>query len=196
MDLRQLRSFVAVAEELHFSRAAARLHLAQSALSAQVRQLEREIGGPLFVRSTRRVELTPAGEGLLRDAHHVPAAADDALERARALARGEAGSLTIGSLGPAPGGILAPLLARFSSRHPDVRVEIRSFDFTDTAERLRHRPADCPFLYLPLEDPDLDVVPLLSEERVVVLAQSHRLARRRALRPAAPVAATLIAPPP
>src|SRR4051794_17460634 len=218
MDLRQLRYFVAVAEELHFSRAAARLRLApaapsppnpppegagraarlrlaQSALSSQIRQLEREVGGPLLVRSTRRVELTPAGGALRAAAQALLAAADGALERARALARGEAGSLTIGWLGPAPGGILAPLLARFGGRHPDVRVEIRSFDFTDTVDGLRDRHADCAFLYLPLEDPDLDVVPLLSEERVVVLAQSHRLARRRALRPADLVDETFIVQP-
>ena len=82
MDLRQLRYFVAVAEELHFSRAAVRLNLAQSALSSQIRQLEREIGGPLLVRSTRRVELTPAGEALLSDAREILAAADGALTRA------------------------------------------------------------------------------------------------------------------
>src|SRR5262249_47151951 len=90
MELRQLRYFVAVAEELHFSRAAGRLSLAQSALSSQIRQLERELGGPLLVRSTRRVELTPAGESLLNDAREILAATDDALFRTRALARGEA----------------------------------------------------------------------------------------------------------
>jgi DNA-binding transcriptional LysR family regulator len=183
MDLRQLRYFVAVAEELHFSRAAVRLHLAQSALSAQIRALEAEIGGPLLVRSTRRVTLTPAGESLLGDARGILAAVDGAAARARALARGEGGSLVIGSLGPAPGGLLAPLLARFGARHPDVRVEIRAFDFNDTVDGLRKRRADLAFLYAPLDEPDLVCTPLLSEPRVVVAARTHRLAGREGLRP-------------
>jgi LysR family transcriptional regulator, benzoate and cis,cis-muconate-responsive activator of ben and cat genes len=184
MDLRQLRYFVAVAEELHFSRAAARLSLAQSALSSQIRALEREVGGPLLVRSTRRVELTPAGATLFADAREILASVDEALHRVRALARGEAGSMTIGSLGPAPGGILAALLARFSSRHPGLRVEVRAFDFTDTVDGLRQSHADCAFLYLPLSDPELEVTPLLTEQRVVVLPATHHLARRKKLRPA------------
>jgi DNA-binding transcriptional LysR family regulator len=171
MDLRQLRYFVAVAEELHFSRAAMRLNLAQSALSSQVRALEREVGGPLLVRSTRRVELTPAGEALLRDAVEVLDAAEGALTRARALARGEAGALTIGSMGPAGGGLLAPLLARFSSRHPRLRVA------------LRERHVDVAFVYLPLAEPDLELIPLMTEPRVVVLPREHRLAKRKGLRP-------------
>lgn len=183
MDLRQLRYFVAVAEELHFSRAAARLNLAQSALSSQVRQLEREVGGPLLTRSTRRVQLTPAGEALLRDASEILAAADGALDRARALARGEAGSLTIGSMGPAGGGLLAPLLARLSSRHPGLRVEVRALDFSDIVESVRDRHVDVAFLYLPLDEPELELIPLISEPRVVVLPRNHRLARRRRLRP-------------
>lgn len=174
---------MAVAEELHFSRAAARLHLAQSALSAQIRQLEAEIGGPLLTRSTRRVTLTPAGEALLSDARGVLAALEGAVARARALARGEEGALVIGSLGPAPGGLLAPLLARFGARHPDVRVEIRAFDFNDTVEGLRRRRADLAFLYAPLDEPDLVCTPLLSEPRVVVLSRTHRLAGRSTLRP-------------
>lgn len=184
MDLRQLRYFVAVAEELHFSRAAARLHLAQSALSAQIRALEAEIGGPLLVRTTRRVTLTPSGESLLRDARSILRAVDGAVSRARALARGEGGSLVIGSLGPAPGGLLAPLLARFGARHPAVRVELRAFDFTETIDGLRNRRADLAFLYAPIDESDLVVTPLLSEARVVVLPRTHRLAQREQLRPA------------
>src|SRR5579875_1523623 len=183
MDLRQLRYFVAVAEELHFSRAAARLNLAQSALSSQVRALEHEVGGPLLVRSTRRVELTPAGERLLRDGREVLAAADEALTRARALARGETGTLVIGSMGPAGGGLLAPLLARFSSRHPQVRVEIRNLDFTDIVDAVRERQVDLAFIYMPLDETDLEFTPLMTEPRVVVLPRDHPLAARRELRP-------------
>jgi DNA-binding transcriptional LysR family regulator len=175
VDLRQLRYFVAVAEELHFSRASARLSLAQSALSAQIRQLEGEVGGPLLVRSTRRVELTPAGEALLVDARRLLADAEHALDRCRALARGEAGSLVIGSLGPAPGGVFAPLLSRFGSMHPDVRVEVRALDFTELIDGVRERNADVAFLYLPLDEP---------EPRIVVLPSGHRLAKRKQLSPA------------
>ncbi|HET6551596.1 MAG TPA: LysR substrate-binding domain-containing protein [Solirubrobacter sp.] len=184
MDLRQLRYFVAVAEELHFSRAALRLNLAQSALSGQIRTLEQEIGGPLLARSTRRVELTPAGAALLEDAREVLAGADEALARARALARGESGALVIGSLGPAPGGVFAPLLARFGSMHPNVRVEVRALDFTELIAGVRERHADVAFLYLPLDEPDLEITPLLSEPRVVVLPSTHRLATRATLSPA------------
>jgi DNA-binding transcriptional LysR family regulator len=184
MDLRQLRYFVAVAEELHFSRASVRLNLAQSALSGQIRALEREIGGPLLIRSTRRVELTAAGEALLEDARAILAAADEAFARARALARGESGALVIGTLGPAPGGVFAPLLARFGSMHPDVRVEVRALDFTELIAGVRERRADIAFLYLPLDEADLELTPLLSEPRVVVLPSTHRLANRATLSPA------------
>jgi DNA-binding transcriptional LysR family regulator len=184
MELRQLRYFVAVAEELHFSRAASRLHLAQSALSAHVRRLENEVGGPLFIRTTRRVALTPAGEALLADAREVLAAADDALRRARARARGETGAIVIGSLGPASGGLLAPALAMFGGRHPSVRVEVRAFDFTDTVNALRERRADVAFVYLPLDVPDIVTTALLEEPRVVVLPRGHVLATRRELKPA------------
>jgi DNA-binding transcriptional LysR family regulator len=183
VELRQLRYFVAVAEELHFSRAAARLHLAQSALSAQIRALEGELGGPLLTRSTRRVALTPAGETLLHEARGILASTDRALERTRALARGEGGSVVIGSLGPAPGELLARLLARFSDRHPDVRVELRAFDFNDTVLGLRRGRAHLAFLHAPIDEPDLEVTPLLSEPRMVVLPRHHRLARRRTLSP-------------
>lgn len=183
MDLRQLRYFVAVAEELHFTRAAARLHIAQSALSSQVRQLEREIGGQLLVRTKRRVQLTEAGETLLAEGREILAAVEETMSRTRALARGEGNALVVGSLGPAPGGILAPLLARFNAKHPSSTIEMRAFDFNEALRGLRERRADVAFLYEPLDEPDLLITPLASEPRVVVLSRGHRLAGRASLRP-------------
>jgi DNA-binding transcriptional LysR family regulator len=195
MDLRQLRYFVAVAEELHFSRAAARLNLAQSALSAQIRSLEDEVGGPLLVRSTRRVSLTPAGEALLSDARELLASAEVALRRARSLALGELGVLRIAALGPAPGGILAPVLDRFGTRHPRVRVEMRTLAFSELVEGLRTGRADVAFLYEPIDEPDLITTPLLTEPRVAVLPASHRLADRQWVTPADLRAETFITHP-
>jgi DNA-binding transcriptional LysR family regulator len=172
-----------VAEELHFSRAAARLNLAQSALSAQVRGLEVEVGGSLLNRSTRRVELTPAGAALLEDARRLLTDFDRTVERARALARGETGTLTVASLGPAPGDLLAPIMARFASQHPSVRVELRGFDFDEFVDGVRGRHVELAFIYLPLDDPEIATLSLVSEQRVVVLPRSHRLARRKELRP-------------
>jgi DNA-binding transcriptional LysR family regulator len=176
LELKQLRSFVAVAEELHFSRAAARLHLAQSALSAQIRRLEEEFGGPLLLRSTRQVRLTPAGELLLPEARAILAAADGTHARVRSLARGEAASLSIASLGPVPGSLLSPLLSTFSARRPRVRIDVRALEFAEMLSALRTGRADVAFLYAPIAEADLDVTPLLCEPRVAVLPAGHRLA--------------------
>ena len=184
MDLRQLRYFVTVAEELHFSRAAGRLHLAQSALSAQVRHLEEEIGGPLLVRTTRRVTLTAAGEALFTEGRAILAAVDEAVERAQALARGEGGSLLIGSLGPVPGGLLPPLLARFgvpASKRPRRGAGIR---FQRRGARAARAPGQPRLPLPPLDEPDLVLTPLLREPRMVVMPHGHRLAQRSELRPA------------
>jgi LysR family transcriptional regulator, benzoate and cis,cis-muconate-responsive activator of ben and cat genes len=181
MELKQLRYFVTVAEELHFSRAAARLHLAQSALSAQIRRLEEEIGGPLLLRSTRQVVLTPAGEMLLAEGRAILAAADGTLGRVQAAARGEHSSLSIASLGPVPGALLAPLLSTFSGRHPQVRIDVRALEFSEMLSGLRTGKADVAFLYAPLNEDDLDVTPLLAEPRMAVVPHGHRLAKRKAL---------------
>ena len=196
MELRQLRYFVTVAEELHFSRAAARLHLAQSALSAQIRRLEAEIGGPLLLRSTRQVELTPAGEALLNEGRAILAATDGALGRVRALARGESASFSIGSLGPVPGALFSPLLATFSGRHPQVRIDVRAIDFSEMISALRKGRVDVAFLYAPLEEEeDLEVIPLISEPRMAVLPRGHRLAHNEFVTPADLADETFVAQP-
>lgn len=195
MELRQLRYFVTVAEELHFSRAAARLHLAQSALSSQIRRLETEVGGPLLVRSTRQVQLTVAGELLLAEGRTLLAAADSLLARAGELARGEAASFSIGALGPVPGALLSPLLATFSGRHPRLRIDVRAIEFYEMTTVLRRGRVDAAFLYAPLKDDELRVTPLISEPRVVVLPRSHRLAGREWVTPAELEGETFVAQP-
>ena len=183
MDLRHLRCFVAVAEELHFSRASQRLNLAQSAVSAHVRQLEREVGGLLLRRTSRRVELTVAGAAFLDDARGILAEAEESLARARGLARGETGVLVLGCFGPSPGELLDTLLDRFAAVHPGVRVEVSAFDIAEVLERLRDGRLDLTFLHLPLDEPDVHVTPIYDEPRVVVLAAGHPLASREVLRP-------------
>ncbi|HET9094295.1 MAG TPA: LysR substrate-binding domain-containing protein [Solirubrobacteraceae bacterium] len=195
MELRQLRYFVTVAEELHFSRAAARLHLAQSALSAQIRRLETEVGGPLLLRSTRQVVLTPAGEALLHEGRAILTASDGALARVRALARGEAASFSIGSLGPVPGALFSPLLATFSGRHPQTRIDVRAIEFSEMFSALRAARVDVAFLYAPLDEDDLRVIPLISEPRVAVLPSDHRLAGRAFVTPADLAQETFVAQP-
>ena len=126
MELRQLEHFVAAAEERHFTRAAQRLHIVQSGLSASIRALERELGTPLFVRSTRRVELTQAGLALLPEARRTLAAATaaaDAVAAVRGLVRG---TLAVGTMQILPPAVdLVAILGRFHAQHPGVELRLR-----------------------------------------------------------------------
>ena len=125
MELRHLRYFRAVAEELHFGRAAERLHIAQPPLSQQIRQLERELGVTLLVRSTRKVELTPAGSAYLTRAVAILDAVDDATEQAQRIAEGVEGRLAIGCVGSATYSLLPRLVRALRERLPGVEVSIR-----------------------------------------------------------------------
>src|SRR3954470_16761966 len=119
MELRHLRYFVAVAEELHFSRAARRLHLAQPPLSRQIKQLEDDLGVRLLERTKRRVELTAAGRVFLDDARRLLSQADEAVAAARRVGRGETGRLAVGFIGSATYGVLPEILRVFHRRFPD-----------------------------------------------------------------------------
>ena len=118
MELRHLRSFLAVAEELHFGRAAARLHISQPPLSQQIRRLEDELGARLFRRTKRRVELTPAGQAFLTEARQTLAQAERAVRAAQRAERGELGELLVGYVTSATYGPLPDVIRMFRKRFP------------------------------------------------------------------------------
>src|SRR5919198_4025886 len=152
MELRQLAVFVAVAEEASFTRAADRLHLVQSAVSASVRALERELGAALFDRTTRRVELTDAGEALLPEARNVLAAVGAAREAVDQVSGGLRGTLRIGTMqGQAMRAISVPrLLARFRAEHPGVEIQVgHTGGSVLMAEHVRAGRLDLAFVSLP-----------------------------------------------
>lgn len=186
MELRQLRYFVAVAEELHFTRAAQRMHVAQPALSAQIRALEREVGGPLLDRTTRNVQLTDAGRDLVAQAAEVIQLADRALASVKQTARRDGQTLAVGCLG-APGDLLYDALDVLAERHPDRVVNVQTFDYVEMWSALYTEEVDLVLAHLPFDAPrleGLDALPLVDEPRVVVLSTAHPLADRDELRPA------------
>ena len=180
VELRQLRYFVALAEELHFGRAAQRLHIVQSALSKQIGALERELGATLFDRA-QGVRLTPAGETLYVDAVAVLAGADDAVRNVRAAAQGEHGSLRVGYIGSAMWSVLPAILKEHRLRHPDLRFHLRQLPSPDQVEALRDGSLDVGFLRPPVDDARLAAEPLWRERLVVALPADHPLAAREAI---------------
>jgi DNA-binding transcriptional LysR family regulator len=182
VHLRNLRYFVAVAEELHFSRAAERLHVSQPALSKQVRQLERELRFPLFRRDRRRVHLTAAGQALLPAARRLLADWEAGFAEATARASEEGKVLQVGFQTSVGGGLYQDIAARFAERRPDWRLALRLHEWSDPTGGLRDRSADVSFLWLPTgADDTVEVRVLRSERRFVALPAGHRLARRKAL---------------
>ena len=182
VHLRNLRYFVAVAEELHFSRAAERLHVSQPALSKQIRQLEQQLRFPLFRRDRRRVQLTAAGEALLPHARRLLASWDGSVAEAGARAGEEAKLLRVGFQTSVAGGLYQAVVGRFGQLHPDWRLELRMQPWTDTTGGLMDRSSDIAFIWLPTGAEDvIEVRPVRIERRFVALPAGHRLARRKAL---------------
>ena len=180
IELRHLRAFVAVAEELNFTRAARRLFIAQQALSTQIRQLEDRIGARLFERNTRSVSLTRAGEVLLGQARLLLADADTVVAATRAA--GETGTtLTVGFVAAVNHPEMSHALDRFSESHPEVDLMINFGDQLDPTGGLHDGQADLAFVYGPFDHRGLDLTPLYSEPLGVALAESHRLASAASL---------------
>jgi DNA-binding transcriptional LysR family regulator len=182
VHLRNLRYFVAVAEELHFSRAAERLHVSQPALSKQIRQLERELRFPLFRRDRRRVQLTAAGEALLPAAREILAGWERSLAAAAQVATEEGKILQVGFQTSVGGHLYQEIAARFAERHGDWRLALRLHEWSDPTGGLLDESADVAFVWLPTGAEDrVEVRSLRSERRFVALPAGHRLARRHAL---------------
>jgi DNA-binding transcriptional LysR family regulator len=185
MDLRHLRYFVAVAEERHFGRAAARLHMAQPPLSQQIRQLEAELGVELLRRTTRRVDLTEAGRAYLDRARAILASVDEAATQARRVAAGAVGHLALGCVGSATYSLLPTLSRRLSEELPGVDFSFRGEMLApDQVEALRTGAIDVALLRPPVADLSLSVTPLRRDRLVVAVPADHPLARRRRLRAA------------
>ena len=180
MELRQLVTFVAVAEEGSFTRAADRLHVVQSAVSAGVRNLEKELGVMLFDRSTHRVKLTDAGRALLPEARATLAAAQaarDAVSEARGGLRGTVGLGTMQAQGMRAVD-LAGILATFRAEHPGVEVEIRHVGgSSEMADEVRDGRLDLAFVALPGDGPSgLELIPLAREPIMLAVAAGHPVA--------------------
>lgn len=179
MELRHLRYFVAVAEELHFGRAAERLHMAQSPLSQQVRQLEAAVGVELFRRTTRRVELTDAGAAYLAKARGILVDVEVAAQDARRAAHGDVGRLSIGFTGSATYELLPRVARGLRTVLPGVELELHGELLTPRqVEALREHGLDLGFIRPPARDPFLAVEVLRQEKLVAVLPRHHRLADR------------------
>src|SRR6476660_9383007 len=182
MDLRQLRYFVAVAEERHFGRAAERLHIAQPPLSQQIRRFEAELGEPLLYRTTRSVDLSPAGQVMLERGREILAAVDSAVDDARRAARGEYGHLAIGFTGSSTYEMLPSLAAALRRELPGIVLDLRGELLTPAqVAQLLDRTLDLGLLRPPVHERDLDTEVLRSEPLIAVLPESHPLADSEAV---------------
>jgi DNA-binding transcriptional LysR family regulator len=178
-DLRRLRYFVAVAEELHFGRAARRLNVSQPPLSVQIRTLEREVGAPLLIRTQRRVELTEAGRVLLEEARRLLGQAEAAVIHARRAAEGTVGRLTIGFVSTVDYSILPPLVRRFRHKHPGIALKLLELTGDRQQALLQSGELDLGLSILPSPSPALTTRPVFREPLVAAVPASHALAGRR-----------------
>jgi DNA-binding transcriptional LysR family regulator len=181
MDLRHFRYFAAVAEELHFGRAAARVRVAQPALSRQIRDLEAELGLRLLERDRRRVALTAAGAVFLTEIRRLLGQVDRAVEIARRAARGEHGSLGIGYVPAVAYSALPDIIRAFRRRLPDVEIQLHEMNPVQQVEALLAERVDVGFLRGPVNEPALAADIVLEEALVAALPSGHPLGAHKRL---------------
>ena len=178
-EFRQLRQFIAVAERLHFGRAAAALHMSQPPLSRSIRDLEARVGARLLARTRRRVELTPEGARLLEDARRILAQVEQTVEEIRGMAAGSGGRLRLGFVSLADYGVLPGLLRSFKAARPGVELALREMLSPDQAAALAAGDLDFGLLLPPVGGAKLEHIVVQRERFVAALPQRHPLARAR-----------------
>ncbi|MEV5572572.1 LysR substrate-binding domain-containing protein [Spirillospora sp. NPDC052269] len=183
MERQEIEVFLTLADELHFGRTAERLRVSRAAVSQTLKKLERRIGAPLFERTSRRVLSTPVGKRLQDDLALAWAAVERAESDAIAMARGVAGTLTIGFLGASQGELTPRIVAAFRAAHPGTEVRMREVHLGDPFGPLRDGTVDLLLTRLPVVEPDLTVGPVvLSETRLLAVAADHPFAGRPSVR--------------
>ncbi|MFE3202015.1 LysR family transcriptional regulator [Embleya sp. NPDC059237] len=181
MELRDIEIFLVLAEELHFGRTADRLLISSARVSQAIKQQERRIGAPLFERTSRRVALTPIGDQLREDLAAGYQRIQDGIERAAASARGLTGTLRLGTM-DATLAEIPEILEAFRTRHPDCEVRIREAHIGNPFGLLRAGEVDLQLVWLPVEEPDLTVGPIvLTEPLVLAVSARHEFARRESV---------------
>jgi DNA-binding transcriptional LysR family regulator len=184
VELRQLRFFVRLAQELHFGRAAAQEHIAQPAFSQQIRRLEQELGVRLFNRTSRRVELTEPGRVFVGQARSILEAASDAITLVRQAGVGKQGRLRVAYANGADRGVPPKVIDRFRAAHPRVELSLSMQYDEECRVQLRSKEIDAAFFWMPLGDvDDLAWRPVVSEPLVVAVSQRHALATNSSVTP-------------
>lgn len=177
MELRHLKHFIVVAEELNFTRAAERVHIAQSALSTSVRMLEEDLRAKLFVRSTKQVQLTPAGRAFLEKAREILRAVEIGREKVAEIEGLRSGSLSIGTVHSLPVFLNLPtLISRYHAENPGIELRLRQGDTASLIEQLRAGKLDLAFLPLLVPPDDIITGIIACEDMVAIVPQSHPLA--------------------
>jgi len=181
VELRFLRYFVAVAEELSFTRAAARLNMAQPPLSQQIRRLEARLGVTLFRRTKRRVELTEAGRAFLRQSYQAIQSVEQGIVLAQRADRGEIGRLAIGILVYVSYTLIPPILREFRAKFPEVHVELRFLTNALQIAALQSGQVDICFVRPPIDDPDISSKLISRERFILAMPATHPLAGKTAV---------------
>ncbi|MDX2242165.1 MAG: LysR family transcriptional regulator [Leptolyngbyaceae cyanobacterium bins.302] len=179
MELRQLKYFITVAEELHFGRAAEALHLSQPALSKQIQALEDSLGVQLFERTKHWVKLTIAGRKFLEIAHRVLQEVDEGIQITRQVAEGAMGRLRIGFTEATLFSLAPDIVKTYREQSPQVELILTTGGTEMQVEALRTHQIDIGFVYLPIREPSLSIHPLFEENYVAALPTSHRLTRQK-----------------